>query len=274
MDDQTEQAPAVAPPWYLNQWITDLRQQQKQNQKQNLNQTQKGDLFSFTNTEVTSFLDGAVNIGKTGTNSFIACPRILIDTGALIDNGIAISEDFFKHNLNGDSDRLQTSQLREANGASPNSIMTTLGETDIRVRFSKINLTFSGRAIVFKNLALPIILGMNFLKNNSLSPFLTPNEAKLVHLPSNQSQALIANIVENISGKQTSPPTRSTVNPPQSRSRAKTKQSRSPDNESSPPRLNTPPLSSGIYDRGRWRAHYAHPVNLLCSCACQNCKGS
>ena len=200
MDDQIEQAPAVAPPWYLNQWITDLRQQQKQNQKQNLNQTQKGDLFSFTNTEVTSFLDGAVNIGKTGTNSFIACPRILIDTGALIDNGIAISEDFFKHNLNGDSDRLQTSQLREANGASPNSIMTTLGETDIRVRFSKINLTFSGRAIVLKNLALPIILGMNFLKNNSLSPFLTPNEAKLVHLPSNQSQALIANIVENISG--------------------------------------------------------------------------
>ena len=101
MDDQIEQAPAVAPPWYLNQWIADLsrqnqtqNQQQKQNQKQNLNQTQKGDLFSFTNTEVTSFLNGAVNIGNTGTNSFISCPRILIDTGALIDNGIAISEDF------------------------------------------------------------------------------------------------------------------------------------------------------------------------------------
>ena len=160
----------------------------------------------MTNTKVTSFLDGAVNIGKTGTNSFISCPRILIDTGALIDNGIAISEDFFKHNLNGDIDRLQTSQLRAAKGASPNSVMTTLGETDIRVRFSKINLIFSGRAIVLKNLALPIILGMNFLKNNSLSPFLTPYEAKLVHLPSNQSQALIANIVENISGKQTSLP--------------------------------------------------------------------
>ena len=214
MDDQTEQAPAVAPPWYLNQWITDLRQQQKQNQKQNLNQTQKGNLFSFTNTEVTSFLDGAVNIGKTGTNSFIPCPRILIDTGALIDNGIAISEDFFKQILDGDIDKLQTSQLRTANGASPNSVMTTLGETDVRVRFSRINQTFSGRAIVLKNLALPIILGMNFLKNNSLSPFLTPYEAKLVHLPSNQSQALIANIVENISGKQTSPPTCSTVNPP------------------------------------------------------------
>ena len=214
MDDQTEQAPAVAPPWYLNQWITDLRQQQKQNQKQNLNQTQKGNLFSFTNTAVTSFLDGAVNIGKTGTNSFIPCPRILIDTGALIDNGIAISEDFFKQILDGDIDRLQTSQLREANGASPNSVMTTLGETDVRVRFSRINQTFSGRAIVLKNLALPIILGMNFLKNNSLSPFLTPYEAKLVHLPSNQSQALIANIVENVSGKQTSPPLVQLKKPP------------------------------------------------------------
>ena len=124
MDDQIEQALAVAPPWYLNQWIADLsrqnqtqNQQQKQNQKQNLNQIQsqnqtqnqhhwgparatvskerpKGDLFAVTNTEVTSFLDGAVNIGKTGTNSFISCPRILIDTGALLDNRIAISEIF------------------------------------------------------------------------------------------------------------------------------------------------------------------------------------
>ena len=67
---------------------------------------------------MTSFLDGVVNIGKTGTNSFISCPRILIDTGALIDNGIAISEDFFKHILDGDIDKLQTSQLRTANGAS------------------------------------------------------------------------------------------------------------------------------------------------------------
>ena len=85
-----------------------------------------------TDTEVTSFLDGAVNIGETGTNSFISCPRILIDTGALLDNGIAISETFFKHSLNGDIDKLQTSQLRAANGASPNLVMTTIDETDVR----------------------------------------------------------------------------------------------------------------------------------------------
>ena len=97
MDDQIEQAPAVAPPWYLNQWITDLNRQ---------------------------------------------------------------------------------------------------NQTHVSVRFSRMNLIFSGRAIVLKNLSLPIILGMNFLKNNTLSPYLTPYEAKLVHIPSNQSQALIANIVE------------------------------------------------------------------------------
>ena len=158
-------------------------------------------MFSVNAHEVTSFLDGAVNIGKTGINSFISCPKILIDTGALLDDGIAISENFFKHSLNGNIDKLQTSQLRAANGASPNSVMTTIGETDVRVRFSRMNLIFSGRAIVLKNLSLPIILGMNFLKNHSLSPYLTPYEAKLVHIPSNQPQALIANIVENIPGK-------------------------------------------------------------------------
>ena len=201
LDGQPDRAgPAIAPLWYLNQWIADIsrqnqtqNQQQKQNQKQNLNHIQgqsqeistKG-VFSVCATEVTSFLDGVVNIGKTGT---------------LLENGIAISEDFFTHSLNGNIDKLQTSQLRAANGATPNSVMTTIGETDVRVRFSRMNLIFSGRAIVLKNLSLPIILGMNFLKNNSLSPFLTPYEAKLVHIPSNQSQALIANIVENIPGK-------------------------------------------------------------------------
>ena len=233
MDDQIEQALAVAPPWYLNQWIADLsrqnqtqNQQQKQNQKQNLNQIQsqnqtqnqhqkqnlnqiqgqsqeiptKG-VFSVGANEGTSFLDGTVNIGRTGTNNFIYCPKMLNNTGAIIEHGCAISENFFVHGLNGDIDKLQTSQLKTANGASSDAVMTTLGETNVSVRFSRMNLIFSGRAIVLKNLSLPIILGMNFLKNNSLSPYLTPYEAKLVHIPSNQSQALIANIVENIPGK-------------------------------------------------------------------------
>ena len=43
----------------------------------------------------TSFLDGRVNIGQTGSTSFVYCPRILIDTGALVPSGIAISYVFF-----------------------------------------------------------------------------------------------------------------------------------------------------------------------------------
>ena len=87
----------------------------------------------------------------------------------------------------------ETSCLMSANGATPDAVMTTIGETDVRLRFSRINIIFSDRAVVLKNLSLPIILGMNFLKNNSLSPYLTPYEAKLVHTPSKQCQALIAN---------------------------------------------------------------------------------
>ena len=49
----------------------------------------------------TSFLDGVVNIGQTGSNSFVYCPRILIDTGVLLPSGIAISDDFFTNHLGG-----------------------------------------------------------------------------------------------------------------------------------------------------------------------------
>ena len=51
-------------------------------------------VFLIGTNEGTSFKDGAVNIGKTGTNSFISCPKMLIDTSTLIPNGIAISENF------------------------------------------------------------------------------------------------------------------------------------------------------------------------------------
>ena len=42
----------------------------------------------------TPFLDGAVNIGLKDTNSFENCPKILIDTGALVPSGIAIADQF------------------------------------------------------------------------------------------------------------------------------------------------------------------------------------
>ena len=80
---------------------------------------------------------------------------------------------------------------------SPNKVIADvtilrLGAVDIKL--VRINITFLEKAVFPRNFLLPIMLGIHFFKNNSLSPFLTHNEAKLVHTPSNQSQALIANI--------------------------------------------------------------------------------
>ncbi|MBZ5782041.1 hypothetical protein K8366_24015, partial [Klebsiella aerogenes] len=73
--------------------------------------------------------------------------------------------------------------------------MMALGEVRVELKFSRMNIIFKGTAVVWENLSLPIILGVNFLKHNSLSPFFTPNKAQLVHTPSLQKQDLIANIV-------------------------------------------------------------------------------
>ena len=161
-------------------------------------------VFSVSNNG-TSFVDGEVSIGRTGTNQFIKC-KLLIDTGALVPSGIAISEDFFCNFLKGERRLLRPSHLMSANGATANATMMTLGEVDIKLVFSKINITFTGRAVVLKNLSLPIILGINFLKNNSLSPLLTPNSATLVHTPSNQSQTLIANVFNKNTENKNPPP--------------------------------------------------------------------
>ena len=65
----------------------------------------------------------AVSVGHAGTNSFIDCPRILIDTGALVLFGIAISEQFFCQHLRGN-----------LNKVSPlNTTMQSVGEFKIRI---------------------------------------------------------------------------------------------------------------------------------------------
>ena len=48
--------------------------------------------------EATSFITGEINVENTG-NKFVVCPKILIDTGALVPSGIAVSEDFFVDHL-------------------------------------------------------------------------------------------------------------------------------------------------------------------------------
>ena len=130
--------------------------------------------------EATSFITGEINVENTG-NKFVVCPKILIDTGALVPSGIAVSEDFFVDHLGGEQSRLRPSQLLSANGATTTGSMKTVGEASVQIRFTDINVTFNGTAVVLKNLSLPIILGVNFLKTHSLSTFLTPNEARLVH---------------------------------------------------------------------------------------------
>jgi len=174
--------------------------------------------------EATSFITGEINVENTG-DKFVVCPKILIDTGALVPSGIAVSKDFFVNHLGGELSRLRPSQLLSANGATTTGSMTTLGEVTIEIRFTNINITFNGTAVVLKNLSLPIILGVNFLKTHSLSTFLTPNAARLVHTPSQQSQALIASLRSDPWSLQ------------QCRSRPTTRQKRTEGGEISPPRI-------------------------------------
>ena len=128
---------------------------------------------------------------RTGTN--FENTKILIDTGALIPMGVAISEYFFTNNLKGRIEDLEPSELNSANGASSNSTMKTVGQLEVRIRFNNLSTIFSGSAVVLKNLSLPVIR-VNFLKTNSLSPILDPSSAQIMHKPTNEVQDLIANL--------------------------------------------------------------------------------
>ena len=48
----------------------------------------------------TSFVDGAVSINNGGKNFFVNS-KLLVDTGALLPSGIAISEEFYVHGMGG-----------------------------------------------------------------------------------------------------------------------------------------------------------------------------
>ena len=75
--------------------------------------------------------------------------------------------------------------------------MRTEGQIEVSIRFTNMSVTLSGSAVILKNLSLLVILGINFLKYNSLSPILDPSSATLVHNLSVQTQVLKANIKEN-----------------------------------------------------------------------------
>ena len=136
----------------------------------------------------TSFVDGAY-LSVMEVNS-----KLLVDTGALLPSGIAISEEFFFQGMGGNVRSIKPSNLPNASGALANSTMRTVGQVDVRIKMSNINFFFEGQALILENLSLPVILGVNFLKSNSLSPILEPDTAQLVHTPSQQAQTLIANV--------------------------------------------------------------------------------
>ena len=100
--------------------------------------------------------------------------KILIDTGALIPTGVAISEYFFINNLREKIENLVPSELDSANGASSNSMMETVGHLEVRIRFNNLSTIFSGSAVVLKNLSLPVIIGINFFKNKQSEPNFRP----------------------------------------------------------------------------------------------------
>ena len=54
--------------------------------------------------EATSFLEGAKSMDMECTGRNFIFTKILIDTGALIPTGVAISEQFFIDNLGGTSE--------------------------------------------------------------------------------------------------------------------------------------------------------------------------
>ena len=174
----------------------------------------------------TSFVDGAVSINTGGKNSFVNS-KLLVDTGALLPSGIAILEAFYFNNMGGNASMIKLSSLPNASGALVNSTMKTVGQVDVRIKMSNISFLFEGQAIILENLSLPVILGVNFLKYNSLSPILEPDTAQLVHIPSQQAQMLIANVsTENF---------QTNIHP--SRSRPTSRKKRSNRLEISPPRF-------------------------------------
>ena len=77
--------------------------------------------------EATLFLEGAVSMDMDNTGENFINTKLLVDTGALIPSGVAISEQFFIDSLGGEVGQLILSNLNSANGASSNSTMKTVG---------------------------------------------------------------------------------------------------------------------------------------------------
>ena len=106
---------------------------------------------------------------------------------SLIVNSLLIPEEFFFQGMGGNVRSIKLSNLPNASGALANSMMRTVGQVDVRIKMSNINFFFEGQAIVLENLSLPVILGVNFLKTNSLSPILEQDTAHWFTIPTSSN---------------------------------------------------------------------------------------
>ena len=97
--------------------------------------------------EATSFLEGAISMDSDHTGNHFEDTKILIDMGALIPTGVAISEYFFTNTLRGRMEDLEPSELGSANGASSNSTMDTLGQLEVKIRFDNLSTFFQAQLL-------------------------------------------------------------------------------------------------------------------------------
>ena len=87
-----------------------------------------------------------MDMGNSGEN--FVNTKLLVDTGALIPSGVAISKQFFLEKLGGTVGQLIPSDLNSANGASSNSTMKTVGQLEVIIKFEHLSQIFSGSAVI------------------------------------------------------------------------------------------------------------------------------
>ena len=142
------------------------------------------------------FATAAVSTAASGSNNFSPQIKVLVDTGNLLSIGLCVSESFFL-SLGAKLGDLRPPSFQTAKGASENSAMHVVGDTQVFIKCSNFNnVILSGPAVVLRNLSQQVIVGMNFLRDNYLNLDLTPDHAHLIHTPTRQYQVLVAQISE------------------------------------------------------------------------------
>ena len=141
-----------------------------------------------------AYATAQVSTAASGSTNFTETMRVLIDTGNVLAVGLCVSEAFYL-SLGGRLEDLSPPSLQTANGASLNSAMHGVGDTYVYIKCTNFNnVVLSGPCVVLRGLNEEVIVGMNFLRDNSLNLDLSPHKASLIHAPTQQKQQLVASI--------------------------------------------------------------------------------